>query len=211
MWDCFKKKVLPDDTDSEPNPKPAPEAYPIPSQAKWAHLDPGHVVPMVPMKLALDYLDANEAKFPNKGWLTIIDFSQHSSRLRFYMIGLQSGKVTRHAVAHGKNSDPDGDGWATHFSNVNGSLQSCLGFVQTEGTYNGKYKNSLRLNGLSRSNSNMRTRAIVCHRSAYVRDGAKLQGRSWGCPALPVAVADDVIDKIKNGSLMLLWYPSFSV
>ena len=32
-------------------------------------------------------------------------------------------------------------------------------------------------------------------------------GRSWGCPALPTGVAREVIDVIKDGSLVFAYYP----
>ncbi len=207
------KKVMPDLPDREPVPVTGPVEIPafdpIPKQSKYSHLDPTHLVPRLPLQLALDYFDAHQDKFPNKNYITVVDYSKHSSKLRFFVIEMLSGKVEAHACAHGKNSDPDNDGYATLFSNTPGSNQSTLGFVKTSSIYDGKHPHSLHLVGLSPSNSNMFDRYIVVHESDYVRDGASQQGRSLGCPALDKRYARKVIDKISFGSLMLLWHPKF--
>jgi hypothetical protein len=46
----------------------------------------------------------------------------------------------------------------------------------------------------------------VIHGADYVQSGASKQGRSWGCPALPHAVTEAIIDKIKNGSLVFAYH-----
>ena len=106
-------------------------------------------------------------------------------------------------MAHGSGSDPNDEGVPTVFSNVNNSHQSSLGFYLTAETYLGKWGLSLRLDGLSETNNhNARPRAIVMHGASYVKDGRSKQGRSWGCPAIPMAERDAVIAKLKSGSLM---------
>ena len=50
----------------------------------------------------------------------------------------KTGVVTPAVVAHGKMSDPDYTGYATKFSNVEGSNMSSLGFVLTGATYTGE-------------------------------------------------------------------------
>ena len=45
-------------------------------------------------------------------------------------------------------------------------------------------------------------RAIVMHGASYVVDGKSKQGRSWGCPAVPLPEKDALIAKVKAGSLM---------
>lgn len=206
-----KSAPLPDTTDEEQGTSQEPiETKPDPIKpAKWDHIDSTHIVPSEPLKLSLNFLDLNSESLPNKKFLTIIDFSKHSGRKRLYLVDLNKGSVESHCVAHGKNSDPDNDGYATLFSNVNGSQQSTLGFARTGSTYDGKYPYSLKLHGLSRSNSNMYSRYIVMHPSDYVNDGSSKQGRSWGCPAVQKSISRGIVDKIKGGSLMLLWHPKF--
>ena len=49
----------------------------------------------------------------------------------------------------------------------------------------------------------MRSRAIVVHGADYVRDRDVIQGRSNGCPAVPMHQVEPLIKAIKGGSLML--------
>ena len=69
-------------------------------------------------------------------------------------------------------------------------------------TYDGKHGNSLRLDGVSPTNSNARARAVVMHGADYVSEGRSKQGRSWGCLALPSPDKDAVIAKLKGGSVI---------
>ncbi|WP_276134424.1 murein L,D-transpeptidase catalytic domain family protein [Polluticoccus soli] len=145
----------------------------------------------------------------NERYLTIVDFSQSSRAKRFYLIDMISKKlVTNTFVAHGKNTGVD---QANSFSNVPSSNKSSLGFYLTKGTYSGKHGTSLKLSGIEKGfNDNAEARAIVVHAADYVNAGrvnSAYMGRSQGCPALPNDVAAEVIDKIKNGSAMFLYYP----
>ena len=80
---------------------------------------------------------------------------------------------------------------------------SSLGFYRTLTTYNGKHGYSLKLAGLSPTNSNAEARAIMMHPADYVVDGVRA-GRSWGCTAIDPKTSKDVIDRVKNGSIMLV-------
>lgn len=167
---------------------------------EFAHLDPSKIVPKSLLAKALNYYSTNKAKV-RQDLIGIIDFSQHSSKERFYIIDLQSGQVDTYQVAHGKNSDPDGDGHATKFSNVNGSEMSSQGVYVTAETYYGSKGFSLRLDGKSSTNSNARSRAVVIHPADYVQSGEKA-GRSWGCPALDTRYSEEVINRIKEGMII---------
>lgn len=138
----------------------------------------------------------------------IIDYQQHNSKERFYIVDMESGRVESYLTAHGKNSDPDFDGFATKFSNTPDSLMTSLGFFLTAETYYGKNGYSLRLDGLSSTNSKARERAIVIHGADYVTPGSKI-GRSYGCPALEVRYHADIIDRLKGGSLLYAGLGSF--
>lgn len=170
-------------------------------EEKYSYIDQEKIVPSALLSKTLAYYDANQAKIKNKDYVVVIDFKQHNSKKRFYLINMQSGDVETYLSAHGKNSDPDYDGYATKFSNTNGSLMSSVGFYLTAETYYGDNGYSLRLDGLSTTNSNARVRAIVIHGASYVRE-ASLIGRSYGCPALELRYAADVINTIKGGSLI---------
>ncbi len=212
----FKSKLgvnteLPDGTDSEPSAPSSPVLEPEPHDPilpeVWAHLDPKHIVPKAPLKVALKYLSEHMSKFPNQGYLTVVDFTLHSGKRRMYIIGLDSGNVETHCVAHGSNSDPDNDGYATKFSNTEGSHQSSLGIYKVaENHPSEKFKYALNLDGLMSLNSRARERAILMHSSAYVDDDATKQGRSWGCFAVEESKAKEILGKLKGGSLLIAWH-----
>jgi hypothetical protein len=137
--------------------------------------------------------------------LTVIDYSLPSTAPRLWVLDLARGKVLFHElVAHGAGS---GDNYATRFSNAPDSRQTSLGLFLTGGTYEGGNGYSLKLNGLDPGvNDRAEERKVVMHGAWYVsadhvQHFGRL-GRSWGCPALPVASAHSVIDVIKNGTFL---------
>lgn len=143
-----------------------------------------------------------------KDVLTLIDFSKPSTEERLFVLDMKNKKVLKSSVvSHGKNS---GNNYATSFSNKNGSYKSSLGFYITENTYQGHNGYSLVLDGLEEGiNDNAKERAIVIHGAAYadpnIISSAGRLGRSLGCPALPKSVSKQVIDTIKNGSLLYIY------
>lgn len=167
----------------------------------YSHLDPDKIVPQKLLTEAILYFDSHQEQIKNQRLMGVIDFKQHNSKERFYIIDMESGRVETYLTAHGKNSDPDYDGYATKFSNTPDSLMTSLGFYLTAETYNGQNGYSLRLDGLSSTNSNARARAIVIHGADYVKPGKKI-GRSYGCPALEMRYHQDLIDRLKGGALL---------
>ncbi|WP_347359532.1 murein L,D-transpeptidase catalytic domain family protein [Bdellovibrio sp.] len=169
---------------------------------QYDYLDPNHIVPTAGLKAAVLYFHKNKTQFKNQSVISVLDFSQKSSQKRWYFIDMKTGAVWNVHVSHGKGSDSDHDGFAEKFSNVSGSNASSLGAYKTAETYQGSNGYSLRLDGLSSTNSNARSRAIVVHGASYVQDSTVIQGRSWGCPAVSQANRDKVINLIKGGSLL---------
>jgi hypothetical protein len=150
----------------------------------------------------------DQRKLPEGKPLTIIDFSIPSSEKRMWIIDMEDGRIIHHGhVSHGRNS---GDLLAKNFSNINSSYMSSLGFYLTAETYQGKHGYSLRLDGLEKGfNDNARNRAIVIHGADYAKEDFIRQtgrlGRSLGCPALPNEIAGDIIDLIKEKSLLFIY------
>ena len=169
---------------------------------KYDYVDPDEMIPKKLLKEALTYYDANLTKIKNRDYVTIINFSTHSRRPRMFIVEIETGDVEAIHVAHGSGSDPDWTGYASQFSNRSGSNMSSLGYYLTAETYSGKHGYSLRLDGLSKTNSRARERAIVIHGAKYVRDQNVKQGRSWGCPAVSMAYRTKVVDMLKGGSLI---------
>jgi hypothetical protein len=140
--------------------------------------------------------------------ITIIDFSQPSNKKRLYVLDLAAKQILFNTlVAHGRNS---GSLWTSSFSNSLSSLKSSPGFYVTAETYMGDNGYSLRLDGLEKNiNDNARARSIVMHGAPYVDQSSinalGFLGRSWGCPAIPVSLRDDIINTIKEGTCLFIY------
>ena len=144
----------------------------------------------------------------NDSLISIIDFSRPSTDKRFYLVDLANKTLLFNTfTSHGVNT---GEDQAIAFSNKNGSRQSSLGFYLTAETYEGKHGTSLKLDGLERGfNNRARKRYIVIHSADYVsesfiKENGRL-GRSWGCPALPPDITQDIIQLIKEGSVLFIY------
>ena len=174
----------------------------VQSKTDYSYVDPTRIIPAKLRDAALAYFDVNKKNFANQKYITVVDFSAHSSKSRFYIVDMATGKVTALHVAHGKGSDTNNDGYAERFSNKSGSEQSSVGFYRVSETYSGNHGYSVRLDGLSSTNSNVRARAIVIHPADYVSERSSKAGRSWGCLALDPSYSSKVIGMLKSGSML---------
>lgn len=171
----------------------------------------GVTEPAGPRRAVLDAAMAAYAKAMKQGavgrsgLLTIIDYTLPSTEPRLWVMDLQHTRVLyRELVAHGRES---GDNIARKFSNKPGSLMSSLGLFVTDEAYVGQNGYSLRLRGLEPGvNDHAYDRAIVMHGAAYVDEGVAevlgRLGRSLGCPAVRLDIAETLIDTIKDGTVM---------
>jgi hypothetical protein len=165
-----------------------------------------------PLHLALQaYHCALKHGKDQKHILSIIDFSQPSSHKRLWVFDMNQLTLLHHTtVAHGKGS---GFKYSTRFSNTKGSKASSLGTMLTGQTYYGHRGYSLRLHGLVPGiNGHIFKRHVVMHPAWYasaqfLRRYGRL-GRSWGCPALAPAKSRQVINTIKNHTIVFAYYPN---
>jgi hypothetical protein len=155
------------------------------------------------------YTLKDDGRLNDKNIISIIDFTKASTEERFYTIDLDRRQIIYHSlVSHGKNT---GENIAKSFSNVVHSNQSSLGFYITGETYVGSKGYSLKLDGIENGvNDKMRERAVVMHEADYVSDYwirkfGRL-GRSQGCPALPKAISREVINTIKNKTVVFAYF-----
>jgi hypothetical protein len=177
---------------------------------RYDRLDPTNVIPRALLEDTILYFDVNKTRIPKQSYFVVVDLSRFSGMDRFWLVDLASGEVEKHNVAHGDGSDPDSDGFATLFSNINGSHMSSLGFYLTGEIYDGTHPHSMRLDGLSAdgspnnmANTNVRERLIVVHEASYVDDTSTAkQGRSNGCLALDPEIEAGVVDRIHDGTLI---------
>ena len=168
------------------------------------------------LELALEaYEQAVAGGHVRRPILTIIDYELPSYQQRLWVIDMKVGRVMHQEwVAHGMGK-PRGSGGtmeeALSFSNEGGTLKSSLGLFVTAETYYGRHGYSLKLDGLEEGvNDNARERLIVLHSAHYVSEGRAddhLIGRSWGCPAVRPGIGKVLIDAIKDGSVLWIYYP----
>ena len=147
---------------------------------------------------------------PQPTKLAVIDYSLPSTERRLWVFDLAQRTLLFHElVAHGRSS---GEDRATYFSNEPDSLASSIGLYSTRESYVGRNGYSLRMDGLEPGfNDKAFDRDVVIHGADYVsNDFARLNGRigrSHGCPAVPTAMARPVIDTLKDGQLLFIYYP----
>lgn len=170
--------------------------------SRYDHLDPEGVVPRKLFDRAVLYYDQNISSLENRDYITIVDFDMSSKFSRFFVVDVSSGYVRKYHTSHGIGGDADHDGYVEGLGNVPRSRKSSKGFYYVNETYFGKYGRSIRLDGLSPTNNNVRSRAIVIHAADYVTEEDVIQGRSWGCFALSWEVKDEIVDLISGGSLL---------
>lgn len=151
---------------------------------------------------ALKHFEEHQSAIANQRYIGIIDYTLHSRVPRFFLFDTVLGTTERMHVAHGAGSDLDHDGRPEAFSNRPGSRMTSLGAYVTAETYHGRHGLSLRLDGLSATNSKARERAIVIHGADYVSPLRGTLGRSWGCPAVERTVSAKLIEKIKGGAFL---------
>ncbi len=151
--------------------------------------------------------DSGQLKKPTP--LSIIDYTRPSTEKRMVIVDIIGRRLLYNSlIAHGKNT---GENYAVHFSNDHETRMSSLGFFATGVTYYGKRDYSLRLHGLEKDfNGNALDRGIVMHGAWYATqdfvDKYGRLGRSWGCPALPPDITVEIIDLVKDGSCLFIYY-----
>jgi hypothetical protein len=162
-------------------------------------------------KALVGYLNMKDkGLLSDKGLLTVVDFQKSSTQKRIWVLDMKNKKVLYNTyVAHGRGS---GEEYAEQFSNEAQSFMSSLGFYVTQEPYEGKHGVSLKINGLDDNyNTAALERNVVVHGADYVSEAfIKARGRlglSHGCPALPVTQTQEIIDLIKGGTAMYLYYP----
>ena len=156
----------------------------------------------------LNYIRNNEVFVKNKNYVTFVDFRQPSSKKRGLMINAENGSAYSFLVAHGINSGAKL--FATSFSNIIDSKQSSLGIFRVENDYYGTFGHSARVEGLERTNSNAKTRAIVIHPYSSVSEetiqNIGMIGTTYGCFGLNPQASNYMVPLLKNGSLLLAFY-----
>ncbi len=147
----------------------------------------------------------------NPNVLTVIDFNKPSNEKRLWVIDLQTNAVLIKAyTTHGKGS---GVTYATSFSNSFNTDKTSLGVYESMKTYQGEHGLSLRMQGLENGiNNNAYRRTVVIHPAWYATPkfvkANNRAGRSWGCFAIDPAISTQLVNAIKNGSIIFAYATS---
>lgn len=180
-----------------------PDRAPVPAAPRVA-VDPFVDPRMIARARAA--FDRHRSSLTHIDVVGIADFTKGSNESRFYLLDTNSGRVTRHLVAHGRGSDPAHTGFLQRFSNQVRSEASSSGAYVTGDYYPGHYGRSMRVRGLDDSNSNAEARAIVVHSAWYAEPGVLASngrlGRSEGCFALPYASLQEVLTRLGPGHFL---------
>jgi L,D-transpeptidase catalytic domain len=199
-------------TSRHPQATPVPSTGPddVPSAEAIARANP-QVSPAVAR--AIEHVLRQPSDHPRA---SVLDFSAHSGTPRFHLIDRASGRVLRtFRVSHGQGSEGSRpDGYAEVFSNVPDSNASSLGLYRTAETYVSEVYAGLamRMDGLSTTNSNARSRFIVIHAAPYMEpeswNGRKTgrPGLSDGCFVFSKADRDAVVSSLEGGALIYAIY-----
>jgi hypothetical protein len=205
----------PRETPRESIPPPAPVAPPsapddFPSGEDIARLN---AEVSIAVARAIAYVIRQPSDHPRAA---VLDFSAHSGTPRFHIVDRASGRVLQSfVVAHGHASEGSHkDGYAEVFSNVPDSNTSSLGLYRTAETYISEVYPGLamRMDGLSPTNSNARSRYIVIHAAKYMEPESwkgKKAGRpglSDGCFVFSKADRDAVVSSLQGGALIYAIY-----
>jgi hypothetical protein len=199
-----RTRPLSDIVITELDPPSPVRPAPVPAQPR-ASADPYLDQRMIARARAA--FDRHRASLSRIETVGIVDFTRPSADSRFYLLDTNSGRVTRHLVAHGRGSDPAHTGFLQHFSNRMGSEASSNGSYVTGDYYPGRYGRSMRVRGLDDSNSNAEARAIVVHSAWYAEPNMLasnngMLGRSEGCFALPYNSLQEVLTRLGPGHFL---------
>jgi hypothetical protein len=150
--------------------------------------------------------DRHRASLAEIDTVGIVDFAKASAEPRFFLLDTNSGRVSRHLVAHGRGSDPEHTGFLQRFSNMPGSEASSNGAYVTGDYYPGHYGRAMRVKGLDMSNSNAEARAIVVHSAWYAEPDVLASngrlGRSEGCFAMSHSSLQEVLARLGPGRFL---------
>lgn len=155
-------------------------------------------------KRALASFMANQKSIPNQKFVSFIDFTKRSNQKRMIVMNLENMTVETFHVAAGKGSDPDGDGYATRFTNNGGSHASSLGCALVNTRFkDNKNRPAMFVHGFERTNNKSCDRDVIFHPAGYV---GGIPGRSWGCPAVRPRDRKKVYERLEDGALLCSYF-----
>src|SRR5260221_5797546 len=61
--------------------------------ARYTNVDPTALIQRGLLEDAIEFFDVNKAQIPNQNYVTVVDFSLFSGKLRFFVIDMKTGAV----------------------------------------------------------------------------------------------------------------------
>ena len=165
-----------------------------------------HVPPIVAEHAAAAVACSSQDGIPPRAIL-IADMSASNRAPRLWAFDLSDPKhpqlVLRSQVEHGFGSDPGRTGYATRFSDVEGSSMSSLGLYRIADSYFGVHGPSYRLQGLSASNAHAWDRDVMLHPTDTIT--AQSVGYSAGCASVAPSTLSSLTRHFGTLTGALLW------
>jgi len=164
---------------------------------------------VIPKEVALAHA-AHLARKSQHDWCWEVNYAINSRHPRFFVYNTKTGEFYKYKTAHGiggSNRTPK-DGKCREFSNVAGSFMSSLGVVRSGNKIRSDATGiSVRLQGLSITNSRMGPRGCHLHGGSYVVESDNsVCGYSQGC-----VVTDDKYISRKDGGELIEWLKDGSI
>lgn len=129
--------------------------------------------------------------------VVLVDYDKSIYSTRFFIVNPKNKKILFSTTAgHGYKS---GLVYATDFSNTPRSNKSSLGVYRVGRQYTGKFGRSLKLHGLSKTNSHAFLRYIVLHGQPSYRLW------SLGCITVPNEDMKTVLKYLKRGTKIIVY------
>ena len=126
----------------------------------------------------------------------LVDYDKSIHSDRFYIVDPKNKKILfQSEVGHARDS---GYFYANDFSNVPNSYKSSLGLYKVGRQYSwGRFGTSLKLHGLSKTNSNVYKRAIVLHGCNCLH--------SSGCLTFDYDLMPKLLKMLKKGTRIIVY------
>ena len=148
--------------------------------------------------LALAAGKLREHRPPRSRYVILIDYRRPVFLERLYLVDMEKNQVAlRSKVGHALRS---GFLFASRFSNVEGSRRSCPGSFLTAEAYHGRFGHCMRLTGLEAGINDLAAKRSILFHKNFI----PILMYSDGCFATPSRINEQLIEKTRNGSLVVV-------
>ncbi len=148
-----------------------------------------------------------KSKSYNQEYFVFVDLKRHIDQRRFYIVYPHTDRALGYKVSHGYGSDRNRDGYIERVGDILHSGMSSEGVFLTKGIRSSdKFKHTIHLCGLSKTNSRAMRRRIRVHQAAdengndYLNKGLP----SAGCFAVNINAAKDIYNLLGKKPTLII-------